>query len=246
MLDFKFSADGRLLHYLLATFVEDGSETLCTISFSSFEFAGQSQDSVSLLRRSASQKLTYRFAGAIPKAARSIVLTYWSSKHVYVALPPLNCRPKVIRLKLPEDLESDTSTVAVFQTLKNPIYLPSTTLKQSVQMVYLENTLITGGPKPKKRDLLALGFNFYNTKGDFFSPGARQINDEPDLLTWTVSRKEGWRDWDLSLDERTEEMEERAQVYEKLRGSFVSQEQRFKVIVRSGLDWTRKAYLSCS
>ena len=226
--------------------METESETSCTLVLSSFDFPDQAHGRVSLRRSSNPEKLTYRFIGSVSHTACPIMLTSWSSKYVYIALPPLDCKPKLIRLRHSRDDEAEMSTGAVCQTLNDPVYFPSTTLKKDARMVYLENTPVSDGPKPKKRDLLALGLNFHDAEKSPSTPSPHQRQDEPDLLTWTISRKEGWRDWDRNVDEQTEEIEDRDQAYRKLRGSFVSQEQRFNVIVRSGLNWTKKAFLSCS
>jgi len=41
------------------------------------------------------------------------------------------------------------------------------------------------------------------------------------------------------------DLKEQTPTYEKLRGTFIDADRRFNVVVRSGLNWTKKAFLSC-
>jgi hypothetical protein len=43
-----------------------------------------------------------------------------------------------------------------------------------------------------------------------------------------------------------EELRADGDLYDMLRGSFVDEDKRFNVPVRSGLDWTRKGFVSCA
>jgi hypothetical protein len=64
----------------------------------------------------------------------------------------------------------------------------------------------------------------------------------PIVMTWSISGSDGWRDWDCKKDE----LSNSGHAISTLRGAFVDPEKRFCVPIRSGLDWTRKAFLSCA
>ena len=250
MLDFRFSANGKLLHYLVCSFADIENGTMCTLSFSAFDWPEDTSKTTTLQRSSSSQKITYSFAGSLSKAKLcSVITTYWGSKYVYVALPPLSCKAKLVRFPLPKEGTSpDSSQAASFQTLKAPVYFPAPTPTRKPKMAIHEHTApSTDGGKPKKRDLLVLVLNGSSSCSPSSSEDSEPLKEDasPNIFTWTISKKDGWRDWDTGIDERTAELEQDEEEYRRLRGSFVSEEQKFNVPIRSGLDWRRKAFLSC-
>ena len=229
---------------------------MCTLSFTSFDWPESASRGTTLQRSSPSQKVTYSFAGALNKAKLcSIITTYWGPKYIYIALPPLSCKPKLVRFPLPQESTNlDSSHPAIFQTLKTPIYFPAQTPTRKPKIAIHEHTVpSTDGSKPKKRDLLVLVLNSSSPCSPSSSPPSKdspqspkeEEDASPDIFTWTISKKDGWRDWNTSIDERTAELEQEEEEYRRLRGSFVSEEQKFNVPIRSGLDWRRKAFLSC-
>ena len=239
------------MHYLVCSLAKTEQVIICTLSLSSFDFPEDAAERKSLHRSSQSQKVTYRFAGCINKSMSvKTILTYWGSKHIYVALPPLNCKPKIVRLSLPkEESIMDLSKEPMFQTLKTPVFFPFPTSQRNTKIAFRDLTTPTpDGGRSKKRDLLVLVLDADRSSVSFpeNSSSPQSQVESQDIFTWTISKKDGWRDWDASIDECTTELEEDEEQYRKLRGTFVTEEQRFNVLIRSGLDWTKKAFLSCA
>ena len=254
-----FSSNGKVLHYLLCSMIETEEKvTTCMLSLSSFIFPTELNELEPLQQHSTPQKIVYKFAGSISKSGSCrTLITHWTPKHVHVALPSLSWQPKLIRISLAEeDIDLETAKPAAIQTLKVPIYFPTPTPERNPRMAICDHAVpTTDGSKPKKRDLLVLVLDARNPDhatattledNHGHSLPQQQQGSLHDIFTWTISKKESWRDWDASIDECTPEVEKEEEEYRRLRGTFVSGEQRFSVLVRSGADWTKKAFLSCS
>lgn len=65
-------------------------------------------------------------------------------------------------------------------------------------------------------------------------------------MRWKIPNDNGWRVWDPERDEKSTDLKLGVDYVRMLRGGFVDGERRFDVPIRSGLDWTRKAFLSCA
>ena len=211
---------------------------------STFEFA-ISAGEIELLRRTLPvQHLTYRFCGTADALSPPLVLSAWSSSHLVVALPKLYCDTKLVRFALLDDLLEDAksgSTAPACQTLKVPVYFPASTPYREPQLLFRESSdSRTSGVN----DHLILALDFEDKhmigKDSTYSPLP------PIVMQWTISKIDGWRSWDTELDERSEELKSDRCTWNMLRGSFVDSEQQFHVPIRSGLDWKRKAFLSCA
>lgn len=68
----------------------------------------------------------------------------------------------------------------------------------------------------------------------------------PVVLRWRIAQGDGWRAWDTNLDTMSSDLKRDVPVWKMLRGQFVDSDKLFSVPIRSGLDWRRKGYLSCS
>ena len=65
-------------------------------------------------------------------------------------------------------------------------------------------------------------------------------------LRWSISDDEGWRPWSDEEDGSSSDLtREYSPLWNFMRGDFIESGKPFSVPVRSGLNWTRKSYLSC-
>jgi NACHT domain len=127
-----------------------------------------------------------------------------------------------------------------FQTLRNPVFFPFTTPDRNPRLTVLHY--------PKSETSLILSLDAEMSQATDKDTNSFIMRQPPTLMIWPLSSKqnEDWRDWDDAIDEQSEKLRQGNHTYEKLRGSFVASDRRFTVPIRSGLDWTRKAFLSCS
>ncbi|KAF2191706.1 hypothetical protein K469DRAFT_735712 [Zopfia rhizophila CBS 207.26] len=219
--EFQFSESGDWLYYLLYTSTETEKGIQQIISVSTFSFSANDDGEYFLQRIYPTQSVPYACCGSIQ---HPLVLTSWSSKYIFVALPQLLCNPKLLRLKLPYGEYAQNPTSDGLQTLRNAVYFPYSTPYRNPQIKVL--------PREKRKETLVLALDAE------ISP--------PMLMTWDLDRKRDWREWDKDVDAQSEEWKEGRCTYHKLRGTFVDADKRFNVPVRSGLDWRKKAFLSCA
>jgi hypothetical protein len=183
------------------------------------------------------QRLTYKISESVYKLKAPHVLSHWDATNVYLCLPILSCNPKLVRFGLPgvsslDELDSDTT----IQTLASPVFFPSSTPFRRPTLLY--NPSRTA----EKSDFLVLALDSYRQSEE---EGANSY--PPIVMEWKIPAKEGWRAWNENIDgEEGGLREQQAKTYECLRGNFIDPERRFNVVVRSGLNWTRKAFLSCA
>lgn len=243
--EFHFSTDGKILYYLLCTFV-DGDETgsTCSVSVSSFDLINELDAGEGLQRVQPAQHLTYQVGKPVKDLCAPYLLMHWSSTHLYIALPSLSCNPKIVRLALaPSDVS--LTTTSAFQTLNSHIYFPSSTPARNPKLfVQTTATVAVGDPNPSPCERLILALD------QRFSYESINMNVSsvlpPVLMTWSISETDSWRDWKPELDSRSPECQSSVRAYNILRGTFVDSEQRFSIPIRSGLDWRKKAFVSCA
>ena len=212
---------------------------------STFEFA-ICADGIEPLRRTLPvQHLMYRFCDSATALSPPLVLSAWSPKSLVVALPKLYCDTKMVRFALLDDLSESSisqNITTACQTLRAPIYFPASTPHRRPRLLFHEPSK----PHTKKsgaNELLSLALDFEGKSTA--AQGSKQPPLPPIVMQWSISKTDGWRAWDAELDERSEELKSERCAWTMLRGSFVDSEQQFQVPIRSGLDWTRKAFLSC-
>ncbi|KAF2250593.1 hypothetical protein BU26DRAFT_266579 [Trematosphaeria pertusa] len=227
--EFKFSESGKTLYYLLYTAAHSDTGFKQTLSLSSFLFCSSGDPECVLERTHATVSVAYESAGAMQ---HPLILTYWDSNYVYVALPPLSCNTKLLRMHLPKAESPSVPPASNIQTLRDPVYFPYSTPYRSPQLKLLPNN--TG------KEMLILALD-----AEYCSTAEAEMTTPPVVMTWDIPSEEGWRPWDENLDAKEKGAKANGETYELLRGSFVDRERRFEVPVRSGLDWRRKAFLSC-
>lgn len=233
--EFYFSESSHSLHYLLYTAVENEVGIQQTVSVSSFDFDVGDDGNFFLRRTHPTRTVSYECCGAIQ---HPLILTCWTSHYLYVALPPLSCNPKILRLRHPDGEYSGKPASETFETLRNLVYFPYSAPYRNPQFK-VHNREEDG----KQTIVLAFDaeFSSVSRRGDT-QPVMRQ---PPALMAWEIDRND-WQEWEGDVDERSEELKAGKCTYSMLRGTFVDADKRFNVPIRSGLDWTKKAFLSCS
>jgi hypothetical protein len=257
--EFCFLESGQSLSYLLYTAKQQDENTIHqTVSISYFDLSFDDNKNICLRRSHPVQTLSYDSFGSVTTPLeRSMILTSWSPENLLIGLPPLSCNPKVVRIQHPRNAySSSTSPIATstpcsppssnnysdshFQTLRTPIFFPFTTLDRNPRLTVLDY--------PKNETSLVLCLDAEILPSLPKATIGFTMRQPPALMMWRLSHKDGedWRDWDSTIDEQSEKLKQENWTYNKLRGSFVATDRRFTVPVRSGLDWTKKAFLSCA
>jgi hypothetical protein len=210
---------------------EDVAST-CSVFLSVLLFDESEDD---MMRSCQTDRLTYKLGESTGKLRAPYTLTYWDTDHLYLCLPMLSCSPKAVRfcLNIPSQGEEAETGGNRVQTLAEPMYFPSSTPRRSPRILY------RASPSSKDAFVLALD-SFHQADND----GG---NDYPPMVVeWKVDGKTGWRAWDEDADGEERGLDEQTRTYEMLRGSFIDADRRFNVVVRSGLNWMKKAFLSCA
>lgn len=217
------------IYYLLYAARATDSGLQQTLSVSLLEVTETDETQMILSRAAPANTLIYSAGSSIQTP---FILTFWDSKHVYVALPPLSCEPKIVRLSLTGPLTAPKA----FETLCEPIFFPSSTPNRDAAMSYFSRE---NGESALVLILAA------ETSGDSEGDGHTDMQQPPVSMIWTMDDAASWRAWDASKDAQTEEYTSAESAFARLRGTYLAADQRFPVIVRSGLDWRKKAFVSC-
>ncbi|KAI0437026.1 hypothetical protein F4803DRAFT_566386 [Xylaria telfairii] len=216
--ELRFSPCGKYIHYLSIAFANKNSHTECSIRTSSLKFPPEEGKTTAAQLSHA----VYNLADPLPAIDFPFALTYWCDDHVIVALPPLTCNPKMLKLALDGDRVC---------TLRNQIYFPASTPRRDPRLVY----------RPSTKDSEGYVFLVLNA----VPPAGADTGSPVVALRWAVPNDEGWRPWDNDRDAAVPDMTTDLPLWSFLRGSFVESGKPFSVPVRCGLNWTRKSYLSC-
>ena len=187
--------------------------------------------------------VSYQFSESIKSLSLPLILTAWSQEELYVALPMLSCSPKVIRVAFQHSNDVKDATVGAIQTLQSPVYFPSSTPYRNPQIVIHKSPAKSPNRalKPGKHLVLALDRDQTPKLGD----NLEQWTLPPIVMAWPIPEASSWREWNLELDERSEELKNNQKTSAMLRGTFVDSENRYSMPIRSGLDWRKKAFVSC-
>lgn len=217
------------MHYLLTTFGDfENTGSTCSIFLSTFHFLPD--DDSRMQPSKPVQRLVYKIPEPIHKLHAPYVLPYWTPDHLFLVLPLLSCNPKTVRFNLRESIsEAEPSQI---ETLTNPLYFPNSTPCRNPRILYHSS---------KNRDVFVLALDaIRSTKED------EENSCPPAILEWKIDSRQGWRAWDDGKDMMADGFLDELRSHERLRGAFIDADRRFNVVVRSGLNWTRKAFLSCS
>ena len=99
--EINFAPDGNTPYYMLYTLTDDPEGSICSVSISSFHFPSNFNELEEDLHRCRpSQHTTYRISKSVKELLPTFILTHWTTKYLYIALPILSSRPKIVRLGL--------------------------------------------------------------------------------------------------------------------------------------------------
>ncbi|KAF2173755.1 hypothetical protein M409DRAFT_48687 [Zasmidium cellare ATCC 36951] len=220
---FHFSRSEDVIYYLVYTVDAAGFDVLHQrLSISSLSLSWSSNGNPQLDRISSQRAIDTASIGHLQSP---YILTAWTSDFVYVAMPPLTCDPKLVRLRLSSILQDGSEPE--FETPVEPIYFPSNTPQRHPKL-YATTTA-------EGREKIVLTLDSF---GEVEQPAV--------VMMWTFHLDSDWRAWNKDTDTESEEYKRKDDVYQRLRGSFVAANQKFYVPIRSGLDWRKKAFLSCA
>ncbi|KAG8160710.1 hypothetical protein KVR01_008974 [Diaporthe batatas] len=274
--ELRFSPCGNYLHFLSIAFVprRETASTEARVTLTTFSFNHEGTTDDTLFRECPPQECTYSFGETLADVPLPLALTHWSDTEVIVALPPLTCDPKILKLMLsalpdlpvpgPDDDRCAGGNNIL--TLQSAIYFPtSTPIRQARLMyrnegqsdvkaegrLYLVLDRLVPSDGSKHADGVESGEKTTDSStskndegGDTGAPELGQASP-PVVLRWKIAHNDGWRAWDPEADSKASDLKREVPVWKMLRGQFVDSDKLFSVPIRSGLDWTRKGYLSC-
>ncbi|KAI5924921.1 hypothetical protein F4810DRAFT_102735 [Camillea tinctor] len=232
--EMRFSPCGKYLYYLLIMISDSGGVgSTCQAFLSVFPFGEPGEDSF-LQPCAETQRLTYKFRLPIDRLRAPYVLSHWDPDMLYLCLPLLFCNPKVARFHLKGESQPGSEEMQI-RTLANPIFFPNSTPSRSPRILYRSS-------RTSSKDIFVLALD---SSGQI-DQGGGEDSYPPVVLEWKIDREEGWRIWNEDSDGEEPMLVEESKTYAQLRGDFIAADRRFNVVVRNGLDWTRKAFLSCT
>lgn len=212
--------------------------TECTVTISSLDFTLDQKEGDGTVKTITARttRVVYNFADPLEAIEPPFALTYWSDGYIIIALPHLTCNPKILKIALDGDDISHTHSVS---TLRNPIYFPASTPRRDARLVY----------RPSSKDSEGYIFLVLNAVPAAAAKDGSVSADTSSPVTalrWSISDDEGWRPWSDEEDGSSSDLtREYSPLWNFMRGDFIESGKPFSVPVRSGLNWTRKSYLSC-
>ena len=166
---------------------------------------------------------------------------YWNEKEVIAALPPLTLEPKLVKFNLYHPLNGKSPGASEApETLRSPIFFPSSTVTSCPMLLYRSRS------SSDHELFLSLTRRKKPSQGAEGCENKSPCSSSPVIIRWKIPHRDGWRAWDRAKDEQSEDLKHGFDDVRTLRGVFVDGDKQFCVPVRSGLNWTRKAFLSCS
>ncbi|KAJ9602077.1 hypothetical protein H2200_013437 [Cladophialophora chaetospira] len=227
--EMRFSRCGQYLYYLLVTIADRGDVgSTCEVFLSVFPFTESSRNDV-LQPCTEVQRLTYKFGAPTSRLRTPYILSCWDADSLFLCLPLLSCNPKLVRFSL-----ASKGQDLPIQTLANSIFFPSSTPCRNPRILYRSS-------RSEKKDILVLALD---SLGEVSEEGDNGYL--PAVIEWKIDKEKGWKVWDEATDGEEPALMEYNRTYAQLRGTFIDADRRFNVVVRSGLNWTKKAFLSCA
>lgn len=274
--ELRFSPCGNYLYFLSIAFFpqKETASTEARVTLTTFNFNSQGTSEDTLFREFPPQRCTYSFGETLADVPLPLALTHWSDTEVIVALPPLTCDPRILKIMLPvlpysavpgpeQDSDADRNNIV---TLQRSIFFPTSTPNRQASLMYRNEGQSGIGAEgrlylvldklihPSAADDTDGVGSSEKTTDDFPSnnyegneAGAPELGQAspPVVLRWKIEQNGGWRAWNPEVDSKASDLKRDVPVWKMLRGQFVDSDKLFSVPIRSGLDWTRKGYLSC-
>ncbi|QKX57833.1 uncharacterized protein TRUGW13939_04953 [Talaromyces rugulosus] len=202
----RFSTCGKYL-YCLDTSFRLRHEHSCQLTLSTYSFA-YGRDPASWLKSCGlAQQVTYRITERLETHPLNETLTYWGEDELVVSLPPLTCRPKLIKFSLYKESSSvvealgqveGSAVMKTVQVLREPIYFPSFSGR--------DPRLMYQAGSSKDHEL----FLYLTTKPwPMRQPRDGETSAAPPapvVIRWKISREGGWRIWDADIDGKEEDL----------------------------------------
>ncbi|KAH0563098.1 hypothetical protein GP486_002340, partial [Trichoglossum hirsutum] len=202
--ELRFSSCGKLLYYLLCSFTDDSPGKTCSITLSTWHFTTRKGEVSPLQRSCPAQHITYRFFAPNNALSPPFILTHWDPEHLYIALPTLSCSPKTVRIALQRETNTADFSSGSFQTLKSPIYFPSSTPCRNPQITVQKLLPRPNQANVEPSEYLFLSLNAQQTQNQEVHGALPAL--PPIVMTWFISGSDGWRDWDCEQDGQSEEL----------------------------------------
>jgi hypothetical protein len=226
---------------------------------STFNFNSEGNVDDTLIRECQARTCTYEVWENLGNIRPPLALTCWSDDDVVIALPPVTCDPKIIKITLPrgqaasEGAPENCGCEGSIFTVREPIYFPTTTPCRNPQLIYRssgpgeDSYLYLGlGPQMPRSDGGKSTDNDGHGHGDGDDEASTRADQAspPVVLRWKISSGDGWRPWNVETDKTASELKKKS-VVERLRGKYIDSDKPFSVPIRGGLNWSRKGFLSC-
>lgn len=218
------------------SFYPQKGSTEVHITMSTYSFHAEGGGDEALIRHSEARGYKYSFGETLADVALPLCLTSWSDNEVVIALPPLTCDAKIIKIELDTDPAVDTPVC----TLRAPIYFPTSTPRRTARLIY------RGSQGAKSSEYLCLVLDTVAGVEQAGEGEAGLQTSGPVVLRWKIGELGGWREWEEEQDGTASDLKRGMSAWQLLKGDFVDNDKYFSVPIRSGLDWTRKGHLSCA
>jgi hypothetical protein len=239
--ELRFSTCGQFLYSLQACFREGENHAECKLSLFTGRFNVNEGNKNSLDELRVHRQITYKIKESLDSLPSELVIAHWGDSEVVIALPPLTCEPKIIKFGLPQIPEAGPDLSSHVETLQAPIYFPSSAIVSSPVLLYRQRS------SSNDHELfLALTQKRPASNSTSCDKQSSSSAPSPVVIRWKIPHEDGWRAWDPNFDEESEDLKRGVDEARILRGGFVDGDKRFYVPIRSGLDWTRTGYLTCS
>lgn len=213
-----------------------------------------SSDNVKLTEISPNSTLartTYR-TGTGPGCAT--VMRTWSADWVYLVINSGSSSCTVKLLRLPLSVTQSSDVVAV-QTTSLPIYVPASFYTRSPKFEVVQTPLQEHvafvlqspmtEPRPSTGLVQATNSDLNSSSPEAADSATSGMPLPPILITHPISRLGGWQVWDPERDGKEPGLDSWVNLADYLKGDYAAADQRFRIPIRSGLNWRKTITVSC-
>lgn len=162
------------------------------------------------------------------------ILSTWTSSHIYISHHQMDSNQMIIRAPLSSGLRVGGNIHTTFEILHDPVFFPLPGLDRRLGLHYLERS--------QNSHVMALTIKSRPVIGD---KNSRRAPQPTTVMAWEVDGDSAWRSWDGTVDTSLDGDQAAKWKKNHLRGTYIADDKWFDVPVRSGLNWRKKAYISC-